>query len=192
LKDATRHTILKVTYKVLSDQGMNKTTMEDVAKASGLGRRTIYTYFNTREELFHAVIKKEIDNIIKRLNAVISLKVTPEQKFVRFMAVHMQTIENLIYQNRILRMEFLTKSERIENYRREIDQHEKECLKKILKEGVETGIFILDDFENTATIALTTLKGLERQFILDNFNKACKSILILWQKILFGGIKASN
>jgi AcrR family transcriptional regulator len=49
--------------------------MVDVAKASGLGRRTIYTYFKTREELFHAVIKKEIDNIIKRLNAVISLKV---------------------------------------------------------------------------------------------------------------------
>jgi AcrR family transcriptional regulator len=192
VKDATRHTILEVAYKVLSDQGINKTTMDDVAKASGFGRRTIYTYFKSREELFHAVLKKEIDNIIKRLNVVVSLKVPPEKKFVHFMVVHMQTIENLIYQNRLLRMEFLKRSERIENYRKEIDLHEKECLTKILQEGVQTGFFKLDDFENTAAITLTTLKGLERQFILDNFGKACKSILILWQKILFGGIKATN
>lgn len=192
MKYATRHTILKGAYKVLSDQGMNKTTMDDVAKASGFGRRTIYTYFKSREELFHAVLKKEIDNIIKRLNVVVSLKVPPEQKFARFIFVHMQTIEDLIHQNRLLRIEFLKRSERIENYRKEIDWHEKECLKKILREGVQNGIFILDDFENTAAITLTTLKGLEKQFILDNFSKSCKLMLILWQKILFGGIKASN
>jgi AcrR family transcriptional regulator len=166
--------------------------MVDVAKASGLGRRTIYTYFKTREELFHAVIKKEIDNIIKRLNAVISLKVSPEQKYARFMAVHMKTVESLMHKNRMLRMEFLKRNERVEKYRKVIDEHEKVCLIKILHEGVQSAIFKLDDFENTAVITLTTLKGLERQFILANFSKACKSVLILWQKILFGGIKASN
>jgi hypothetical protein len=104
----------------------------------------------------------------------------------------MKTIKNLIQKNRLLKAEFLKRSERIENYRREIDQHEKECLTKILREGAQNGIFKLDDFENTAAITLTTLKGLERQFILDNFGKACESTLSLWQKIIFGGIKVSN
>lgn len=192
MKDATRHTILNVAYNVFAEQGIDKTTMDDVAKASGLGRRTIYTYFKTREELFHAIIKKEIEIIIKQLNLVLSLKVSPEQKFTRFMAIHMKTIENLIKKNRLLRMEFLKRSEKIENYRKDIDQHEKECLTIILREGVQSGVFKLEDYENTAGITLTTLKGLERQFILDNFGKTCQSILKLWQKILFGGIKVSN
>lgn len=192
MKDATRHTILTVAHHVFADRGISNTTMDDVAKASGLGRRTIYTYFKSREELFHAVIKKEIEIIIKQLNAVINLKVSPEQKFSRFMTVHMKTIENLITKNRLLRMEFLKRSERIENYRRDIDNHEKECLTLILREGARSGVFKLEDCENTASITLTTLKGLERQFILDNFGKTCKSILQLWQKILFGGIKVSN
>lgn len=192
MKVTTRHKILKVAYSVLSERGIKKTTRDDVAKASGLGRRTLYTYFKTREELIHAIISKEIDSIITRLNLVISLKVSPEKKFIRFMAMHMKTIENLIQGNRLLRKDFLNRSERIENYRKEIDMHEKECLKKILHEGVQSGIFRLDDFENTAEITLTTLKGLERQFIRDNFGKAGKSLLILWQNILFGGIKASH
>lgn len=192
MKDATRHTILDVAYNVFAEQGIDKTTMDDVAKASGFGRRTIYTYFKTREELFHAIIKKEIEIIIKQLNVVISLKVSPEQKFARFMAIHMKTIEHLIKKNRLLRLEFLKRSEKIENYRKDIDQHEKECLTMILREGAQSGVFKLEDYENTAGITLTTLKGLERQFILDNFGKTCQSILLLWQKILFGGIKASN
>jgi len=192
VKEATRHTILNVAYNVFADRGINNTTMEDVAKASGLGRRTIYTYFKSREELFHAVIRKEIEIIIKQLNTVIGLKVSPEQKFVRFMAIHMKTIENLIKNNRLLKIEFLKRSERIESYRQDIDKHEKECLTTILREGAQSGIFKLKDYEKTAGITLTTLKGLERDFILDNFGKSCHSILKLWQKILFGGIKASN
>jgi len=35
------------------------------------------------------------------------------------------------------------------------------------------------------------LKGLEQQFILDNFGKPCRETLELWQKILFRGIKVS-
>lgn len=192
MKEATRHTILRVSYKILSVRGMNKTTMDDIAKASGLGRRTIYNYFKTREELFHAVVKKEIDNIIKHLNEVISLKISPEQKYTRFMVLHMKTIENLIHHNRLLKMEFLKRNERIENYRKEIDEYEKECLTKILREGAQNGIFQLDDCENTASITLTTLKGLEKQFILNNFGIVCKSVLDLWQKILFKGIQASK
>lgn len=192
MKDATRHTILTTAHHVLVDKGITNTTMDDVAKASGLGRRTIYTYFKTREELFHAVIKKEIELVITQLNGVISLKLSPEQKFARFMAVHMKTIERLIKKNRLLRMEFLKRSEKIENYRKDIDRHEKACLTMILREGAQSGVFKLEDYENTAGITLTTLKGLERQFILDNFGKTCESVLKLWQKILFGGIKASN
>ena len=165
--------------------------MDDVAKASGLGRRTIYTYFKTREELFHEVIKNEVERIIKRLSRVASMKIAPEKKIARFMVTHMKAIENLIRKDRLLRIEFLNRSEKIEHFRKVIDLHEKECLASIFEEGTQSGVFLVDDYENTAALALTTLKGLETQFIHDNFGKPSRKTLELWQKILFRGIKTS-
>ena len=165
--------------------------MDDLAKASGLGRRTIYTYFKSREELYHEVINREIDVILKQLTRVASKKISPEKKIIRFMVNHMKTIEILIRKDRLLRMEFLRRSEKIENFRKVIDLHEKECIASTLQEGTQSGIFLVDDYENTAALALTTLKGLEQQFILDNFGKPCRETLELWQKILFRGIKVS-
>lgn len=192
VKDETRHTILTVAYDIFASRGVTNTTMEDVAKASGLGRRTIYTYFRTREELLHAIIKKEIEVVIKQLNTLTNLKISPEKKFSRFILIHMKTIQDLISKNRLIKLEFLKRSNRIEDYRKDIDRHEKECLTQIFLEGTRSGIFKMEDYENVAGITLTTLKGLERQFILNNFGKSCQSLLKLWQNIFFGGIKASN
>ncbi len=165
--------------------------MDDVAKASGLGRRTLYTYFKTREELYLEVIKKEIDAILKQLNKVAGMKISPEKKIAKFMVNHMKTIEKLIRKDRLLKMEFLKRSEKIENFRKEIDTHEKRCLATVLQEGTQSGVFFVDDFENTAVLAFITLKGLEQQFIQDDFGKPSHETLKLWQKILFRGIKTS-
>ena len=96
LRDTTRHTILTVARIVFAHRGADNTTMDDLAKASGLGRRTIYTYFQSREELYNEVIKREIDVILKQLNRVASMKISPEKKIGRFMVNHMKTIETLI------------------------------------------------------------------------------------------------
>ena len=191
MRDTTRHTILTVARTIFAHRGADNTTMDDLAKASGLGRRTIYTYFKSREELYHEVINREIDVILKQLTRVASMKISPEKKIIRFMVNHMKTIEILIRKDRLLRMEFLRRSEKIENFRKVIDLHEKECIASTLQEGTQSGIFLVDDYENTAALALTTLKGLEQQFILDNFGKPCRETLELWQKILFRGIKVS-
>ena len=119
------------------------------------------------------------------------MKISPEKKIIRFMSTHMKAVENLIQKNHLLRLEFLRGSERIEIFRKEVDTHEKVCLVSILQEGTQTGVFLIEDCENTAIITLTTLKALEPQFIIDNFGKPCREKLELWQKILFRGIKAS-
>lgn len=191
LKDSTRHKILGIARMVFARKGAINTTMETVAKAAGLGRRTIYTHFKTRDELLDEVIKWGKENILRKFNRVSAMKLSPEKKIIRFMTAHMKAIQNLIQKNHLLRLEFLRGSERIEIYRKEVDTHEKDCIASILKEGTQSGVFLIEDFENTAILTLTTLKGLENQFILDDFGKSCQEKLELWQKILFRGIKAS-
>jgi AcrR family transcriptional regulator len=192
LRDVTRHNILTVARTVFARKGADNTTMDDLARASGLGRRTIYTYFKSREELYQEVIDREIEVILKQLYRVAGMRITPEKKIIRFMVNHMKTIENLIRKDLLLRMEFLRRGERIENVRKVLDLHEKACFAATLREGAQSGIFLVEDIENTAALVFTTLKGLEQQFILDNFGKSCQETLELWQKILFRGIKPSE
>jgi AcrR family transcriptional regulator len=43
--------------------GYNKTTIEDIAKASGKGKSSLYYYFGDKEEIFLEVIKREADEM---------------------------------------------------------------------------------------------------------------------------------
>ncbi len=163
--------------------------MDDVAKASGFGRRTLYTYFKTREELFHEVITKERDIIIGQLSTVVEMKLPTEKKMAKMMAIHMKTIENIVNRNEALRQEFIRRSDRIENYRTTIDEHEKQCLAEILQEGIDNGLYAVEDIQATAALILTVLKGMEREFILEGFGKSSHETLKLFNNIILKGIQ---
>ncbi|GET31826.1 TetR family transcriptional regulator [Prolixibacter bellariivorans] len=189
MKEETRCNILNVAKRLFAQQGIGKTTMMDVAHASGLGRRTLYMYYKTRDELYRAVVKSEIELIISRLQDVMKTNISPDKKFIRFVAVRMQALEDLVRRNRSIRSDFLNNQSRIEEIRKELDLQEKVYLTKILKEGDKRGTFRIENPEITATIAHTTIKGFEPVFIRDGFGSNYQTTLNLCIKILFQGIR---
>ena len=48
----TRQTLVDVARQLFAKKGMENTTMNDIAMASGKGRRTLYTYFKNKEEVY--------------------------------------------------------------------------------------------------------------------------------------------
>ena len=59
----TRELILDAAERLIGVLGYSKTTMDDVAKAAGVGKRTIYVHFPSKEE----VVLSTIDRIVARL-----------------------------------------------------------------------------------------------------------------------------
>jgi len=53
--------ILNKAKDLFAKYGIKKTTMDDVAEASGITKGTIYNYFKSKEELFSEIAKKEAD-----------------------------------------------------------------------------------------------------------------------------------
>ena len=62
--------------------GIDDTTMNDIAVASKKGRRTLYTYFKNKEDMYFAVIESELDLLIEMMRKVAAKDTTPDEKIL--------------------------------------------------------------------------------------------------------------
>lgn len=63
----TKKQLIDVARELFASNGKKNLTMNDIAEASHKGRRTLYTYFKSKDEVYKAVIDNEINLIIDRL-----------------------------------------------------------------------------------------------------------------------------
>ena len=56
---AKRRQIMEGARQVFLSSGFDGASMNDVARAAGVSKGTLYAYFNSKEELFEAIIRAE-------------------------------------------------------------------------------------------------------------------------------------
>ena len=66
----TRQKLVDVARQLFAKNGIANTTMNDIAKASDKGRRTLYTYFKSKEDIYYAVIEGELERLSDKLDEV--------------------------------------------------------------------------------------------------------------------------
>lgn len=92
----TRERLLDVAHQLFTSNGVERTTMNDIATASDKGRRTIYTYFKNKKEIYEAVIERESEAIVMKLRNVVSSGIDPESKLRRFLEARFDIVEETI------------------------------------------------------------------------------------------------
>lgn len=185
----TKNMLIEVARQLFANKGKKEVTMNDIAEASRKGRRTLYTYFNNKEEIYKAVIDTELDTIIERLNVVSGQKAEPDVKLTRHILMHLDAVKDVVERNGSLRADFFHDIYEVERKRRKIDALEIELIRTIILEGIEKGIFKRMDIELSSVIIFYAIKGLEvpyiRQNISTEFEKNKNSIV----EFVFQGIK---
>jgi AcrR family transcriptional regulator len=66
LRDVARARIMRAAHAVMSERGLD-TTVDDVARVSGVSRRTIFRYFESRDKLIAAVMCDWLRNYAQQL-----------------------------------------------------------------------------------------------------------------------------
>jgi AcrR family transcriptional regulator len=61
--------------------GFRKTTMEDIAKAAGIGKATLYYYFKSKEEIFAAMTEGIAQTGVQTIVDAAQAGETPQAKF---------------------------------------------------------------------------------------------------------------
>jgi AcrR family transcriptional regulator len=66
-KRQTREAILEAAMTLFGTRGYEKTSVERLAKAAGVGKGTIYSYFQTKSDIFLAFCEDELDFLHKEI-----------------------------------------------------------------------------------------------------------------------------
>lgn len=191
----TREKLIEIARQLFARKGVENTTMNDIASASDKGRRTIYTYFRSKRDIYNAVVKSESDKIIERLTAVLDSQASPEQKLMDFIFTRFEATKESVTRNGSLRAGFFRDVRKVDRVKRTTTTSESAILKQIFREGISQGVFKIKDADQTANILTQMLQGLDVAYIRDNFSELGIEKLQLrdyLKDLILNGILATN
>ena len=76
-----REAILHAAELIFSRQDFHEVLMEDVARACGVGKGTIYRYFPGKRELYVAVMFEAIDSLREKLRAALDTRASRSSRW---------------------------------------------------------------------------------------------------------------
>ncbi|HEY4286392.1 MAG TPA: TetR/AcrR family transcriptional regulator [Puia sp.] len=76
--------VIRAAQKLFRQHGMYKVTMDDVARAVGKGRSSLYYYYKSKEEILDAVMDVEISEILGLITQAVDKETTVEGKICAF------------------------------------------------------------------------------------------------------------
>ncbi len=161
----TRAKLVDVARQLFAKKGVEDTTMNDIAQASKKGRRTLYTYFKSKEQIYMAVVESELEMLSTQMEKAASKPVSPDKKILELIMTHLDAIKMVVYRNGTLRADFFRDIWRVEAMRKEFDRKETALFRRVLHEGKELNLFDIDNVEITAEILHYCIKGIEVPYI---------------------------
>ena len=191
----TRDRLIEVARLLFARTGVENTTMNDIAAASQKGRRTLYTYFKSKTDIFRAVVDSELRILYEALESVVNKNIPADEKLLEFIRTRLDIIKQVVLRNGTLKAFFFRDIWRVENVRKDFDLQEIHYIQDILDEGVQTDIFAIDDTASMALILHNAFKGLEVPYIrgtVQEITRAGSKIMENIVNLLFNGIKKKN
>lgn len=161
----TRAKLVDVARQLFAKNGVDETTMNDIATASKKGRRTLYTYFKSKEEVYMAVVESELEMLSDALEKVAAEEIAPDVKILKMIETHLDSVKMVVLRNGTMRAGFFRDIWRVERVRKNFDEREISLFLHILEEGKDKGIFEIDNIEIMADILHYCIKGIEVPYI---------------------------
>ena len=180
--------IITVAEKFFSRFGLNKTTMNEIAKAARIGKATLYHYFASKEHIFTEVIQKESQRLENRLNTVIKEANNPKEQIRVYIITRINYLNNLSNIYSALTDKYLEHYSSIKKFRQDFYNGENKILAKILQAGVDQNVFHEIEIDEIAKLLSLTLRGLEFLIIAEEKDEFSDKRLNLMTEVLLNGI----
>lgn len=160
-KNKIRDGIIKIARQVFTKYGYDKTRMEHIAKYADMGKSSIYYYFQSKEQIFQAVVLKEAIAFRRTIIDAISQNDNPAEKIKVYVFTRMNIIS--IYSNfhSALKNSKLRHIDFVRRLNIFYQSEEIRLFKNILLEGMEKKYFNVNSPDIAAMAIIMAVKGIE-------------------------------
>lgn len=152
--------IIEVAQRRFGLFGIEKTSMREIANDLKLSKASLYYYFPDKQSLYKAVVEKEQAEFINKISESVMNIQEPEQLLREYVNVRLSYFRTLLNLSR-LRLEAYSDLKPVfRDTIRIFKEKEKEIIIRVFEKGVNSGVFKIDDPDQTASLFLDLLKGL--------------------------------
>lgn len=156
-----RETILTAAIETFARFGFRKASIDDIARRAAIGKGTVYLHFESKEELFGAVVRRIFTRSFADLEAVVKHARTPPAKIRAFVEgrvrQHMKLAADLGISPEFL-LELLALAE---PHRLELRAREASLLEELIRDGNAQGALAVRSPRLVAAAATACLHGLD-------------------------------
>ena len=168
-----RQTILRAAADVFARQGYLRTRVADVATAAGVGKGTVYEYFDSKEELLFGVwelIHAEVD---ERIDSILVADTSARTRLEHLFELSAEIVERMVEQTGVS-MEFWaacrggTLEDRYRQTSIEVYRRYRRVIANVIRDGQRRGEFRCEvDADALAIMVVSAHDGLGVQMFFD-------------------------
>ncbi len=158
---ASKEDILEAAHLVFMQYGIEKTTLDDIAKECGFKQQALYYYFKNKDDLIEQLMYHIIDDIKKETFGELNNIDDPVDKIRRYMInqlysykKHKRFIDTL--RKTDIPLKYLGIAEQI---KQDLFHSTYEQLKEIINEGIEKKFFNIESIDSLIYLLISTTTG---------------------------------
>jgi len=157
--ELVRNEILFHAQKLFQQYGLKKTTMDEIALSCGKAKSTLYYYFESKIEVFEAVVEMEIVNLRQHVKSRVEEHKTMIDKIETYVLEFYKEVVNKVNLYRIIMQEQVVEVY-AKKYFLRMMQFEQNYIVRILEDGYDAGEYKEAEKEDIPWIAEMFLAAL--------------------------------
>jgi len=134
--------ILRVAAKIFSERGYQGTTLDDIAKAASISRRTFYSYFGSKDELLQHIYRQVITTGIEAVKRIAAQELPAGEKLRRLIRHQVSNLANHRALLRVFFTEVFSLPGALTRSVAEANRSYSQIFERVIAEGVRTGELI--------------------------------------------------
>ncbi|MGH3443119.1 MAG: TetR/AcrR family transcriptional regulator [Nitriliruptorales bacterium] len=166
---AKQELIIRTAYAVMSERGVDRMSLQDVADAAGVSKGIILYHFKTKENLVLTTMRWVLTRVEQRIREAIEDAERPEER-IEAMIEAIFVGPELNRRFYLAYVELLDHAARFEPF---TELHAtfhaivNGLYAQVVREGVESGVFQVDDVEEAGAVLRALIDGLFLQWLLE-------------------------
>jgi len=191
IEDIRKDQIIQSAIDALASVGYTKTTLDQIAETADISRGVITYYFKSKDQLISEVMRRMLTEQKEIIMGRVDRAASPREKLAEYIGAsidHMKS-DRTHYEAQV---ELWSNLEYKKEFNQKIYRGCIEVVTKILKEGIEAGVFRDMDVQNAAVLIQGSIDGIMIQWVFNEDSVDLDTIKGLLTDTIFASINRQD